>query len=229
MGHQLSLLGSHTHCDDKTRQMFHFSGCAGTGCENSTKLCNFLFRQESVKISDSGENIQHSSPKTACNQSSAAARSTLENAVCATKLSHSQNRGEPSIFLPERHLTMKTGNYEAIEENAARKSISTLRKLTETELSRAKEMQQAKPSLTQNEKRKKEVALQIEMYGHIKSWLAPRMTTVSQSDIDILQNSIDIFQEAIAQLEASEDQEDILAFTTSCECMIEDCKKALPL
>ena len=55
------------------------------------------------------------------------------------------------------------------------------------------------------------------------------MRTVSQSDIDILQNSIDIFQEAIAQLEASEDQEDILAFTTSCECMIEDCKKALPL
>ena len=182
-----------------------------------------------MKILNSGENIQHSSPKTACNQSSAAARSTLENAVCATKLSHSQNRGEPSIFLPERHLTMKTGNSEAVEENAARKSISTLCKLTETELSRAKEMQQAQPSLTQNENGKKKVAFQIEMYGHIKSWLAPRMRTVSQSDIDILQNSIDIFQEAIAQLEASEDQEDILAFTTSCECMIEDCKKALPL
>ena len=58
------------------------------------------FRRECLKFSDSSENIQHSSPKTACNQSPAAARCTLENSVCATKLSRSQNRGEPSIFLP---------------------------------------------------------------------------------------------------------------------------------
>ena len=102
-------------------------------------------------------------------------------------------------------------------------------KLIKRELSCANAKKGEQHDVSPNTNADKKVALQVEFYGHIKSWLSPRMRAVSQSDIAAVQISISDFQSALAEVEAAEDEEEVLAFITTCECIVEECKEALPL
>jgi len=72
--------------------------------------------------------------------------------------------------------------------------------------------------------------LQIQFYSHIKSWLAPRVSTVLETELNDLLGRMDTFDSAIEDLEAPEsDEEFTLMFKTLCENIIESCKKDFPL
>ena len=80
-----------------------------------------------------------------------------------------------------------------------------------------------------NEQRSQSETLQIEFYGHVKSWLTPRVIkTIEESDLNRAQTLINDFELAITELETSDEEEDILCYTAICEGMIQECKEALP-
>ena len=74
--------------------------------------------------------------------------------------------------------------------------------------------------------------LQSEFYSCLKSWLAPRVKTVLESDLNAVQSLMDDFESDIMNLEKAEndeDREDILFYTSCCECIIEECRDKFPL
>jgi len=81
-----------------------------------------------------------------------------------------------------------------------------------------------------NENAETNVTLQCTFYSHMKSWLVPRAKTVLESDLKVIQNSIDDFETAITELqESGNDKDDIIFYTSCCEDIIEECKKAFLL
>ena len=80
-----------------------------------------------------------------------------------------------------------------------------------------------------NEQRSQSETLETEFYGHIKSWLVPRVKSILEADLNAVQTLIDDYELAITELETSDEEEDILCYTAICEGMIEECKEALPL
>ena len=61
--------------------------------------------------------------------------------------------------------------------------------------------------------------------------LVARMMPVSQGqrDLDAVQNSVCLFQDALAQLGDVEDEWDVLLLLNMCECVVKECRDTLTL
>mmetsp|Transcript_22195 Transcript_22195/g.53783 ORF Transcript_22195/g.53783 Transcript_22195/m.53783 type:complete len:213 (+) Transcript_22195:1987-2625(+) len=81
-----------------------------------------------------------------------------------------------------------------------------------------------------NESAGKIQALRVDFYSHLKSWLAPRVKMVRESDMKEAQDMMNEFDKNVTELQRSENDEDyILCFSSVCEDLVEGCKNTFPL